>query len=114
MKTIKSYWSLLLIVNGPIDKLQNIVMFGDGYLAGEKQKFIDDATAIAEGMLATSPYKEYKNFYNFYGIFRASVENGADHPGTATDVMEPDHPISTVNTYYNSTFDFNSIHRLSL
>ena len=98
--------------NGPDAERVNYVVLGDGYTAGQQATFITDATQIANDFFNKTPFKEYRNFFNVYAIEVPSVQSGADHPGTATDVPEPAHPVSAVNTYFGTTFDYANIHRL--
>ncbi|TYC14159.1 T9SS type A sorting domain-containing protein [Bizionia gelidisalsuginis] len=101
-----------ILVNGAVDNHINLVLIGDGYTAAEEGLFISDAQAFTTGIFNQTPFKEYKNFFNVYAIKVASNESGADHPGTATDVTEPYHPIQMVDTYFDSTFDSYNVHRL--
>lgn len=89
-----------------------VVILGDGYQANEQTKFINNATAIMDGLFTSSPFKEYKKYFNVSAIKVPSPQSGADHPGTATDVTEPVFPVNEVNTFYNTTFDYAGIHRL--
>ena len=101
-----------LLYNGVPDKHINIVLLGDGYTATQMNNFVTDAQKTYDYMFKTSPYQEYKNYFNVFIIKVPSVESGVTHPATATDVTEPAFPASTVNTYFNTTFDYASIHRL--
>lgn len=101
-----------LLWNGPIDKRINVVILGDGYQEVELNKFVADAKAFSGALFKSSPYKEYAQYFNIVAIRVPSQESGASHPGTATDVTEPAHPVSTVNNYFGSTFDAYNIHRL--
>ncbi len=98
--------------SGTIDKRINLVILGDGYKSNELTKFITDATNFTAALFAESPYKEYKDYFNVVAIKVPSNESGAIHPGTATDVTEPVHPVANVDNYFGSTFDFAGIHRL--
>ena len=53
-----------------------IVIMGDGYTASQREKFVEDATKKAQGMLTWSPYKEYSDRINIYGIPAVSNESG--------------------------------------
>ncbi len=98
--------------SGPDDKRLNIVILGDGYKESELNKFILDANSFANQLFSESPYSEYKNYFNVYAIKVPSKESGANHPGTATDVTEPDIPVLVVDNYFGSAFDAYGIHRL--
>ncbi len=90
----------------------NIVVLGDGYLDSEMSQFITDAESFRDGLFTETPYKEYQDFFNIYAIEVPSNESGTSHPGTATDVTEPAHPVSVVDNYFETTFDYFNIHRL--
>ncbi len=98
-------------INGD-DKRINLVILSEGYQENELDQFITDATDFTNDMFSQSPFSEYRNYFNVYAIKVPSNESGADHPGTATDVTEPHNiPISSVDTYFNATFDAWGIHR---
>jgi hypothetical protein len=98
--------------NGPDAKRINFVILGDGYTNDQLDDFTTDANNINNQVFNKSPFKEYSAFFNTYIIKVPSNESGADHPGTATDVNEPSHPVMDVDNYFGSTFDFFDIHRL--
>lgn len=97
---------------GPDDNRIVLVMLGDGYRTSEMDAFRRDAANVATKLFETTPFREYRNFFNVYALETPSNEAGADHPGTATDVSEPAHPLATVDTRFGSTFDYAGIHRL--
>ncbi len=98
--------------NGPDAQRINFVILGDGYTSGQLNDFTTDAININNQVFNKSPFKEYAAFFNAYIIKVPSNESGADHPGTATDVGEPSHPVVDVDNYFGSTFDYFDIHRL--
>lgn len=101
-----------LLWNGPADARINVVILGDGYQDAELTQFVEDARQFSAALFKSSPYKEYASYFNIVAIRVPSKESGASHPGTATDVTEPAHPVSTVNNFFGSTFDAFNIHRL--
>lgn len=101
-----------LMNNGADTKHINFIVLGDGYQANEQTTFISDANGILNDLFSQSPFSEYKNFFNVYAIEVPSNESGADHPGTATDVVEPLFTVQDVDNYFGSTFDAFGIHRL--
>lgn len=101
-----------ILYNGSTDKRINLVILGDGYTNEQLPNFIQDSKAVRDYMFTISPYKEYKNYFNVFIIKVPSLESGITHPATATDGGEPVFPKATVNTYFNTTFDFSNIHRL--
>ncbi|MFL1011798.1 T9SS type A sorting domain-containing protein [Flavisericum labens] len=96
---------------GDIDKRINLVILSEGYQETEFDKFETDATNFMNAMFSQSPFAEYADYFNVYIIKVPSNESGADHPGTATDVTEPQSPVTDVDTYFNSTFDAFGYHR---
>jgi hypothetical protein len=99
-------------VSGDNDKRINLVILSEGYQSTEFSKFIADATSFTNSMFSQSPFIEYIDYFNVYAIKVPSTESGADHPGTATDVTEPKSPVVDIDTYFNTSFDTASIHRL--
>lgn len=99
--------------NGERPNRINMVYMSDGYLAGQVATFVTNATSINTALFSQSPFSAYKNFFNSYAIKSPSVASGAKHPGTAGDeATSGGQPIITPDNYYQSTFDFFSIHRL--
>jgi hypothetical protein len=101
-----------LVNSGPTKNRINLVILADGYTATEFAKFKLDANSFVNALFNKSPYKQYKSYFNVFGINVISKESGASHPGTATDVSEPASPITTVNNFFGSRFDFAGTHRL--
>ena len=100
--------------NGSKDKRINLVFIGDGYQSTELTQYLIDVNTVVAGMFSQTPFKEYEKFFNVYAIKDPSVESGAKHPGTATDVTEPITPVTNPNNYFGSQFDISNIHRLLL
>jgi hypothetical protein len=101
-----------LVYQGFFSKRINLVIFGDGYRSEDMDKFKADANKFLNAFFEEKPFKQYRKYFNVFSIQTPSIEAGADHPGTATDVSEPAHPVSAVNTFFDATFDFGNIHRL--
>ncbi|MEL0454831.1 M64 family metallopeptidase [Flavobacteriaceae bacterium SZ-1-7] len=99
-------------VSGDDNNRINLVILSEGYQSSELPQFITDATNFSNDMFTQSPYLEYADYFNVYAIKVPSNESGADHPGTATDVVEPISPIETVDTYFDTSFDSYGFHRL--
>ncbi|MGB0862954.1 MAG: M64 family metallopeptidase [Saprospiraceae bacterium] len=108
----QTYPVTAIINNGPDAKRVNYVVLGDGYKSNELTTYISDVTNISNSLFNASPFKEYKNFFNVYAIEVPSNESGADHPATASDVVEPIFPAASVDNAFGSTFDAFNIHRL--
>ncbi len=98
--------------NGAIEKHINLVILSDGYTVDELDQFVLDAKSFSNALFDETPFDEYANLFNVFIIKVPSNESGADHPGTATDVAEPVHPVIDVDNHFGSTFDFAGIHRL--
>jgi hypothetical protein len=103
-----------IVDNGLATKRVKFVFLSDGYTSAQLPDFITRVTDFKNNLFTQSPFSNYKNFFNIYAIKVPSVESGADHPGRATDITEnlTTHPALTVNTYFNTTFDYARIHRL--
>ncbi len=102
-----------IVDNGLPEKRIKYVFLSDGYQANELSDYISQVKAMKQYLLTQTPFKQYKNFFNFYAISVPSVQSGADHPGNASDEgSSGTQPVVTANTYFNSTFDYASIHRL--
>ena len=101
-----------LKLSGDIDKRINLVILSEGYQTGELSQYITDATSFMNAMFSQSPFLEYANYFNVYAIEVPSNQSGSDHPGTATDVAEPASPLIVADTYFNTSYDSYSIHRL--
>lgn len=101
-----------ILESGSNESRINLVILSDGYQSHELNQFVTDATNFSNDLFNETPYKEYKNYFNVHVIKVPSNMSGANHPGTATDVTEPEHPIQIVDNYFESTFDAYGIHRL--
>jgi hypothetical protein len=101
-----------IVFSGNSDKHLNLVILSDGYTNNELNKFVTDATNFTNVFFDEIPFSNYINYFNIFIIKVPSNESGASHPGTATDVTEPAHPVIVVDNYFGSTFDFYNIHRL--
>lgn len=51
-------------VNGPAENRVDLIVMGDGYTAGEQTKFVNDATALLDGVFSFSPYSRYKKYFD--------------------------------------------------
>jgi hypothetical protein len=101
-----------ILKNGDNDKMINLVFLSDGYQEDELDKFILTVNTVSAGMFSQSPFKEYKNYFNIYAIRVPSRQSGASHPKTTQDIDCAAVPITVVDNYFGSTFDFGGIHRL--
>ena len=112
------------ITGSPANRL-DVVIVGEGYTAALQAAFVADAHALAEKLLATSPYAEYRDFLNVAALFVPSPEEGADHPpyrsGCATgdptccadaDAQQDPRAGTYAATAFDATFCTLGIHRL--
>jgi IgA Peptidase M64/Secretion system C-terminal sorting domain len=103
-----------IVDNGLSSKRIKFVFLSDGFTLAQLPTFISRVTDFKNNLFTQPPFSNYKNFFNLYAIKVPSVESGADHPGTATDIVENliFHPLLVADTYFNTTFDYAGIHRL--
>jgi hypothetical protein len=73
--------------------------------------YVADVQNATNALFLTPPYSNYEPFFNVYAVEVPSVESGTDHPYTAFDCPGG---LETFyrNTYFNTTFDYQGIHRL--
>jgi hypothetical protein len=65
----------------PADKVDFLIL-GDGYSAGESDKFEKDARRLVEILFAVSPFKERRSDFNVWGLCPPSEESGVSRPST--------------------------------
>ena len=63
----------------PARKVDLLVM-GDGYVAGERDTFLDDARRLIRRLFATSPFRERKADFNVRALVPASPVSGITDP----------------------------------
>ncbi len=88
-------------MNGPTEKMINIVFLGDGYTESELNRFLLDVQKSNNAFFQDVPFKQYKNYFNVFAISVASNESGA-----ARDPYQP------IDNYFGSTFNYLGIDRL--
>ena len=102
-----------IIYNGDPNKVINMVFMSDGFQEAELSDYKTKIQNLSNYLFTISPFSEYKNYFNVFAIRVPSLQSGANHPGTASDEgSSGGQPVVSVSTYFNSTFDFFSIHRL--
>lgn len=69
-----------LTVNGPPENKIDIVFVAEGYTAGQKTKFFNDAARFRDIMLSWAPYDRHQKAFNFGALFVPSKEEGTDIP----------------------------------
>ncbi len=63
-------------VTGPPDQRLNLLILGDGYTAGEMQKFRDQVDKHLNIQWSIEPYKTYRSYFNVYRIEVVSGVSG--------------------------------------
>ena len=101
-----------ILYNGDPNKFINMVFMSDGFQEAELSDYKTKVQNLSNYLFTIPPFSEYKNYFNVFAIRVPSLQSGADHPGTASDEVPGGQPVLLVSTYFNSTFDFGSIHRL--
>jgi hypothetical protein len=91
-----------LVNNGPAERCIDLVIVAEGYLASQRQAFLQDAATLSEGVLSYGPYAAVRGLVNVHGLFVASSEAGADHPSTA----------KYAKTAFDATYETGGIKRL--
>lgn len=100
-----------ILKNGPLDKRINLVIISDGFTTSEMSLFLNKASALSNYLLSSAPYKNYKKYFNVFAIKCPSPQSGVSHPGTATDVVEPQIPVVSIQNNFNTRFDNGGVHR---
>ena len=68
--------SYKFIDNGSPSEKIDLVLLGDGYTAGEMEKFRHDAMQITDGFFAKSPYSDYRDYFNVWLVEKPSQQSG--------------------------------------
>src|SRR4051794_18929388 len=63
-------------VTGPPSERLNLVILGDGYTAGEMQKFRDQVDKHLNIQWSIEPYRSYRDYFNIYRIEVVSGVSG--------------------------------------
>jgi hypothetical protein len=69
-----------LMDNGDPHRKVDIVIVGDGYAAGDIDKFRKDAKHFNDLMFSTEPFKSRKGDFNVHTVEAVSAESGIDRP----------------------------------
>ncbi|MCA1581208.1 MAG: IgA Peptidase M64 [Acidobacteria bacterium] len=75
--------------NGPPAEKVDFLILGDGYTAGERSKFEQDARRLMEILFAVSPFKEHRSDFNVWGLCPAAEESGISRPSTGVHRRSP-------------------------
>ncbi|MEU6239074.1 M64 family metallopeptidase [Kitasatospora sp. NPDC047058] len=65
-----------IVTNGGTDTKLDVVVIGDGYTAGEQEKFRADAAAKWRELSAVEPYATYRGLFNVWAVDAVSAESG--------------------------------------
>lgn len=69
------------VKNGPPATKVDLVILGEGYTAGERDKFRKDLAGFSDVFFGQEPYLTYRERFNVTGLFKPSAESGCDEPG---------------------------------
>lgn len=72
----------------PRDKV-DLLLLGDGYTAGEMDKWHRDARRLAEMLFAESPFKERRSDFNVWAVDSPAEESGAARPSDGVHRRSP-------------------------
>jgi hypothetical protein len=72
----------------PRDKV-DLLLLGDGYTAGEMDKWHRDAKRLAETLFAESPFKERRSDFNVWAIDIAADQSGVARPSDGVHRRSP-------------------------
>jgi hypothetical protein len=71
-------WAIL--ENGPPAEKVDLLLLGDGYTAGEMEKWHEDARRLALLLFSTSPFRERRADFNVWAVDTPSEESGVARP----------------------------------
>lgn len=91
-----------IVDNGSSQNRVDIAILGDGYTAGELQKYRNDVQTLIQGFLGQEPFLEYQRYFNVHRIDVISNQSGADHPERAV----------FVDTALDATYHCSGVQRL--
>ncbi|KAJ6584529.1 IgA peptidase M64-domain-containing protein [Mycena capillaripes] len=78
---------LPLGISGPSSNRVDLVFFSDGYLEEEREKFIEDATRLADDISGNQTFNTVKPLMNFWAAFTPSKESGVGVGGKPKDTV---------------------------
>jgi len=67
----------------------DLLVLGDGYTAGEREKFENDARRFADMLFAVSPFREHRQDFNLWGLCPAAEESGISRPSSGIHRRNP-------------------------
>ena len=75
--------------NGDPSTKVDFLILGDGYTAGESNKFEKDAKRLAEILFTQSPFKEHRKDFNVWGLCPPAQESGISRPSNGIHKRNP-------------------------
>ena len=93
----------LLHEGSSLEASLDVVILGDGYVAGQEEKFFADAARVVCGPLfLTEPYTAYKDRFNIRAVFAPSQQEGPSipHEGVWTNTAADSH----YDTFYSARY----------
>lgn len=69
---------------GPSAVKVDLLILGDGYTAGDTQKFRGDVRRLTEALFAVEPFKKHRDAFNVWALDLAAPGNGVTDPRTGT------------------------------
>jgi len=91
------------IVGAPETRV-NLLFVAEGYVARDRNKFVDDVERISDLLFQVEPYKSRRSAFNVRGLFVASKESGITDPTRGRQV----------ETFLNARYDVFGIARYML
>lgn len=88
-------------VSGSSQERLDMLFLGDGYTAGQLDRFAADVERMRSYILSIEPYGAYTGLFNVWRIDASSAQSGASHAGGPTR-----------DTAYDCTYDCGGIERL--
>ncbi|RZL00349.1 MAG: hypothetical protein EOP36_16065, partial [Rubrivivax sp.] len=99
----------LLINNGDASNRLDLLVVAEGYTLAQKERFLTQATELAQKFLSISPYKDYQQLINVRWLFVPSNQSGADKPDCGET---PGAPVVAVDTAFDATYCAAGLRRL--
>lgn len=102
--------STQIVNNGPVSRLFNMVVLGDGYRQPELAQFATDTKTFVTAMRETAPFCHVWDAFNVFRIDVSSTDSGADDPRTCGDGSVGSG--RSARTYFDATFCSSNNRRL--
>ena len=69
-----------MLNNGPSHYKVDLAILAEGFTQAEEEKFKRELDIVTNVLFNQEPFKSYKEKFNVYGVFKPSLESGADEP----------------------------------